>query len=52
MRERAPPASTQLGVGIRFGPVTRIPGSPPVGGSVHWPVCGWEKEKGEVEHEC
>lgn len=49
--ERAPLSSTKLGVGVRL--VARIQGSPPpVGGRVRWPVCGWEEEKGEAEHEC
>lgn len=52
MRERAPLAITKMGVGVRHSSVARTPGSPPVGGSVHWPVCGLGKEKGEVEHKC
>lgn len=52
MTERIPLTSTQVGVGFRLGPVARIPGFPPGVRSVHRPVCDWDKENGEVEHEC
>lgn len=41
-----------MGAGVRLGPVAGIPGSPPVGDSVHWLLCGLERKKmGEAEHE-
>lgn len=48
--ERAPLASAQLAVWVRL--VARIPGSPPVVSSVHWPVHGLEEKNWEAEHEC
>lgn len=48
--KRAPLACAQLAVWA--GLVARIPGSPPVVSSVHWPVHGLEEKNWEAEHEC